>query len=615
MLAACRAAGAAAWYVPDDFLVLGPNIIDNGDFSQGNAGWNPVAATQTVSGGEATLTATSTSSPQIYRSFPTTPGRSYILSFDAKIISAPDVRLYSGGILAISTSASWTSMRGVISATASTANIVCLMGASAAGQQAAFRNIDVREILSAKDWQDSAGTLPSYLGGTVGLAQDSAIQIGAETLIDTEFNDPSKWFLNQPTSGSVTISSGAVTVTSLDGSFASAYALAQNQVTPIVVGRSYLIEFEVTAASGGGVRIDCGGFVGTPRTYPGIYRQYFTATSNGAPFVSRGSAVACSGTVTRLYVKEITGYNVAQATAGNRPLITRIPRKLGPELLVNAFISGTNATNTGSASGNSFTINQVDTSSIVGATLSMSVAPTAGKSYYVTSTPSGLSGSGFKVDNSAWTPAPVQATAGFVITATSTPSSAIYVYRNSAPAAGAFSNVSVREVLEWSYALTFDGSNDLLATTASVIGPTLTQPYTMIAWGRTSKSDGTAQRIVGDTARWLAINSVGGLSVTNQAATTVSSTETVAVGALFVAEVVWDGSVMKIWKDGALETTSPCGAPTGVTPSATNIGINGTLSNYFKGDLGGCVVCPAVMTDAQRLAVRKFAAAQMGMTL
>lgn len=612
MLAACRAAGAAAWYVPDDYLVLGPELVPSGSFDS-SAGWN-LGSGFSVSSGKLIVSGAAQSANAVINLGLAT-GKNYLIAYDIDSISGGAITPIASNGAAASQQTTTGAKTGFITPLGASGNIG-FSSSSAAALTAVIDNFSVREILSAKDFQDSANTLPSYLGGTVGFTLDNTVQIGIETLVDTKFNDPSKWFLNQPTSGSVTVSSGAVTVISLDGSFASAYALASNQVAQIVVGKAYFAEFEVSAASGGGVRVDCGGFVGQARTAPGVYRQYFIATSNGAPFVSRGSAVACSGTVTRLSVREVSGNHVTQATAGNRPIVSRIPRKFGPELVTNGGFD--------TADGWSVTGSPVISSG--GASLAtgsdwveQGVATRAGATYWVSvnSTAAiycGAWDSPNRSNNlSASAGVRQSGRSGFSFVANDSMSFAAFTATGSG--ATVIDNVSVREVLEWSYALTFDGTNDSLATAASVIGATLTQTYTMITWGKTAKSDGTVQRIIGDTARWLAIGAAGNISVTNQAASTITTTAIVAAGEPFIAESTWDGATMRIWKNGVLDKEAPCSAPSGITPSPTNIGINGNAANYFKGDFGGAVVCPAVMTEAQRLAVRKFAAAQMGMTL
>lgn len=321
--------------------------------------------------------------------------------------------------------------------------------------------------------------------------------------------------------------------------------------------------------------------------------------------------------------------NVTQATAGNRPVITRIPRKLGPELVVNG--SGDNVTGwvSGTAPltsvGGEFVLAS-DGGSYPSATC-QSFATTIGSTYVLTgSTKRGTGAWNVKLrarssSNAELVASGAVATTSAVIhslpfTAT-TAQSKVQVYAdNGTTTAGdtlVFDNISVREVLEWSYALTFDGTNDSLATGASVIGATLTQPYTMIAWGKVGAT-GIARSMLADGLRGIGVSSSAKARVTHTGPGVKDGGTTLLQGQSVILEATWDGATSSLYLNGSPEFSSALSAPSGTLyPSA--IGQFGAASSYWNEAIGGCVVCPAVMTDAQRLAVRKFAAAQMGLTL
>lgn len=614
MLAAVRAAGGSVWYVSDDFLVLGPNVIENGDFSQGSAGWNPVASTFSVSNGEATVTATSTTSPQIYRSFPAVAGKSYLLSFEAKNISGSDVRLYSGGILSLSSSAQWTPMSGVINASSATPNLVCLMTASAVGQQGAFRNIKVQEVLSAKDFQDSAGTLPIYLGGTVGLGLDATAVVGQNLVTNMGFDADANWFK----SAGWAISGGVATATS------AAIGSVVSQNIALTPGKSYVVSFDVLSISGGQVQPRFQGGVevlGTGRSAIGTYTEIMTAVSGNTTLALRAGGSTTTATIDNISVKEISGNHVTQATAGNRPTITRIPRKLGPELVSNGefnssvtWSDASTAPATAAISGGVATLIGDGTNR---ARLRQLIPLTAGKNYAVTT--------------KLFTPSSAE-----VMIGTSTGGSQ---HMFAVPSAGGISqstfmavgdagylqvtrlvagtaqvdSISVSEVLEWGYALTFDGANDSLAAPASVIGATLTQPYTMLAWGKVGAL-GAARRLIGDSARSLGVATTGRPYASNHGVVNANAVTTMVAGQSVILESTWDGATLAVHVNGTKEGEIASAAPT--TPAGlTFVGQRGGGIEYWNAEIGGAVVCPGVMTDAQRLAVRKFAAAQMGLIL
>lgn len=124
------------------------------------------------------------------------------------------------------------------------------------------------------------------------------------------------------------------------------------------------------------------------------------------------------------------------------------PVSYGPELLQSIAITGTNATNTASATANGFTIDQVDASSIV--TCAISIPTTViGKLYLVSGDISIVSG-GLKISAAAWnygeTSLFVNSGTFSVIVMATTVTTAIGFYRNSYPSSATFSNLSVKEV-------------------------------------------------------------------------------------------------------------------------------------------------------------------------
>lgn len=132
--------------------------------------------------------------------------------------------------------------------------------------------------------------------------------LGPELVADPSFNDPTKWALTQPTSGSITISDGDLSILSLDGTWTGAIAVAAQ----ITQGKAYRTVMTVKSYTGGqGVRIDVGGVSGNMWKSAGVFESVIVAAVTGASSVNvaRGGGVAGSGgVVSEVSVREILGY-------------------------------------------------------------------------------------------------------------------------------------------------------------------------------------------------------------------------------------------------------------------------------------------------------------------
>lgn len=362
MLAACREAGASAWYVPDDFLTLGQELVTNGSFSSAD-GWTTGVGVSIGSGVitcDASIVGTVATNNSGESSV---SGKAYFVSYEITAVTA------AGGGVSIGVGASsseWTTPRSTVGVyqevvvASSTAGKVRMLKRNTTNFAGSIDNVSVKEIVSAKLYQDSAGTLPTYRGGVVGRVTD---------------------------------------------------AVALN--------------------------------------------------------------------------------NITQSTSGNRPVLSK-------------------------------------------------------------------------------------------------------------------------NVLNH-YSLTFDGTNDSLAAPSSVVGSTLSQSYTLIAWGKVG-AVGANRRACGDGIRRFGIDATGKLAATHSGSGTRLGNSTLSAGQQFIAEAVYVSGIAAFTLNGAADGGGALGDPAG-SPVATNIGQSGSASEYWNSEISGVVVCPAVMTEAQRLAVRRFAAAQMGLTL
>lgn len=589
MLAACRAAGASAWYIPDDFLTLGPELVS--------------VTTASVAG----------TSGYFYTDFVPVVGKSYQITYQYSVTGGTSVQMSLGG-------------SNVPSSTVGSGTVVFTISASNTNQLRCYSNaatatlagISVKEVLSAKDYQDSAGTLPSYLGGTVGLGLDATGTVGAELLSSYDLTSANWSAIGTPievTTNGFTNASGVTAGLVIS---AATVGLEQGVVYRVSVPYS-----KSEGASAVSARIAAGIDLASSTAASGVLTGITTAGTAGFQLRYSGNGTITFGAIS---IKALTGNHVTQATAGNRPTITRIPRKLGPEKAQAAnYAVATggydNALVGVSAGGFSTTLGTTQSRvalnfpTEVGKTYSAAFRVVAGVSSgsLVAYSRDSANGGGATINSVSNLSAGVIYSLQFV--ATSTSSSILWV---SSVAAQEFTidSVSVRELLEWNYALTFDGSNDSLAAAASVIGATLTQPYTFIAWGRVGAYGATTRCAVGDSARMLGISTAGKVTLGHGGVAFFDSAYTASVGEQLIMEAVYNGTnELSIAVNGTSVYGATAVNPPATAPGPTTVGQRGNSSSYWNSDMGGCVVCPAVMTDAQRAAVRKFAAAQMSLTL
>lgn len=179
---------------------------------------------------------------------------------------------------------------------------------------------------------------------------------------------------------------------------------------------------------------------------------------------------------------------------------------------------------------------------------------------------------------------------------------------------GSFDNVSVREVLEWTYVLSFDGG-DSLAAPGSVIGANLAQPYTMIASARAGVQ-GANRRLIGDSSRSLGVTSSGVFAAINHGGSGVYGvlpSGSVTQGDMLLLSADWDGVTGRLFSKGALHNSGAMSTPTaGAQPTA--IGQRGNTSEFWNDIIDLVCIAPQVMSDADRKAIERFAALKMLIT-
>jgi len=140
-------------------LVLGPELVTNGDFSSGSAGWSTPAG-WSISGGQANAAVASGFADLRGATNIASIGKTYRVSFTVSVTSG-GVRLYFGGV----TSATTLTTSGAYSfiITASAADYVAIIPYGSGGSfTGTIDNISVRELPGFHATQSTAASRPTY---------------------------------------------------------------------------------------------------------------------------------------------------------------------------------------------------------------------------------------------------------------------------------------------------------------------------------------------------------------------------------------------------------------------------------------------------------------------
>lgn len=234
---------------------------------------------------------------------------------------------------------------------------------------------------------------------------------------------------------------------------------------------------------------------------------------------SDGTGAASDGSDTG-YVRDLVSNArpLFQSTTGFKPKLKRVPKKLGPEIIVDNSFEGTSGWVLGggfSIAGGQLTANAVATNQSAYRQLSDSTLQ-AGKSYqFEIVCSSYTSGTYALLSTGGGNPIGDKAAAGtFTGVLNNSTAGAVYVWAKQ-PLTAVFDSISVREVLEWGWAWVFDGADDVLATVSQptaaaetlIICADVSAAAAQTARVRIEKADSTTGlRIYGDTAPFYALH-------------------------------------------------------------------------------------------------------------
>lgn len=157
---------------------LGGELVTNGDFSAGTAGWNATSATISTVGGELSVLASSTAQPSAAQAISTVSGKTYKISArlraDAANTAAKSARVRvaetaSGGLIysgpyEVTSNGVARELTAFFTAPIATAYVLLEVGSSSAygnvGDKAYFDNISVREVLGNHATQPTTASKP-----------------------------------------------------------------------------------------------------------------------------------------------------------------------------------------------------------------------------------------------------------------------------------------------------------------------------------------------------------------------------------------------------------------------------------------------------------------------
>ena len=321
-----------------------------------------------------------------------------------------------------------------------------------------------------------------------------------------------------------------------------------------------------------------------------------------------------------------------QATTANKPVVTRIPKRLGAELVSN----GTFDTDTTGWLPVSATLSVVSSRLVITSTLANNVAIAAqqvggltiGKTYRayvdVVSLPASttvnlnamtLATGGTYASATASVVGPMSFT--FVATTTSTFIGPRIGGPLAAGETATFDNVSVREVLEWTNVISFDGSSDFLQTgittgnqgwmCAGVRHNASITCYPIAAGGLVDSTPGANLRLINGVIPQVLVGD-GTLRQVLQADANITQ------GAAFVHSAGWDATTLLLGVNNTEKTATLTRVPTSST--ITTIGAaDGTGAGVLNGQMAAAVLCPVLPSLSQRQLIRRWVGSLQGQTL
>lgn len=225
-------------YVRDLCASYGPELITNGDFSQGTTGWilqQPTSGSVSIAGGIASIISTDGSNAYLQAAgAPLTVGKVYELSCDyATTVGSLSLRDSSGTIIKVLSAG-----KNMLQFVAATTSVRFNRDGAC---NCTIDNVSVREVIGRPLFQATTGFKPKL--------KRVPKRLGPELVTNGSFDtDTNDWSLASGSGGTFSWASGALSVNRTGGTTSAAQSVA------LVIGRSYAVSAsQRVSVSGAGV--------------------------------------------------------------------------------------------------------------------------------------------------------------------------------------------------------------------------------------------------------------------------------------------------------------------------------------------------------------------------
>lgn len=331
--------------------ILGPELVTNGDFSNGTTGWTTRSSSASVAAGVVQITATASNYPGIEQVISgLVPGRSYLLSGATRRGSCvADSALAVSGIGASEMTNSSTvfkpsSVQFVATSTTHSIGPYIKSSSATAGETFFSSGVSVKEILGytsylngfqAGNYLESTGNTVGAVDNPVGLVLDGAGKVGAEISTNNDFTG---W------SGGTgwTFSGGKALANAATGN--------ASRLATLTAGKTYKVVLRCDSYTSGGYKVlyEGGQSLIGDKTSAGTFEATLQANATGQIYIWANSAL--TATFDYVSVREVTGIHATQPTTANKPILRRgIVNLLSySNDLTNAAWTKTNINNLGS---------------------------------------------------------------------------------------------------------------------------------------------------------------------------------------------------------------------------------------------------------------------------
>lgn len=307
---------AATLYLPGAQIpVLGPELVSNGDFSAGSAGWTASTSTVTAESGALRVQVPVVGWGGVYSSaFSTSIGNTYSVRLDIlSSVGNPAILIVQTStgtnITVLASNLPAGSFTYTFTATVSSVRIY-IGNTNSATSDRLIDNISVKEIvgytnqitgLTAGNYIDSLGTTAGAYDSPLGLALDANGVVGPELVTSPNV-------AGLPAGGGTRF-----------------YNLASKMASSPVANKTYQIRYQVTGYTGTGNVGLAGaapaGVVQQNHTADGIYESIQTVTASGDLALFTSNTNTCNFVL--LTIREVTGNHATQPTTASKPLLRR----------------------------------------------------------------------------------------------------------------------------------------------------------------------------------------------------------------------------------------------------------------------------------------------------